>query len=99
MLEPQVLFACLASVVRHNKKIHSPPSLKSSLQNPSLISHFDCKYLHSLVLQRMHEISAVGHVLFVQLHPPEPSSRCFSLLKEHAHVELILMKMTGPVLI
>ena len=35
----------------------------------------------------------------VQLRLPEPSSRCFRLLKERAHVELILMKITGPVLI
>ena len=47
----------------------------------------------------MHELSAVGHVRFYQLRLPEPSSRCFCLLKERAHVELVVMKITGPVLI
>ena len=47
----------------------------------------------------MHELNAVGHVLFGQLRLPEPSSCCFRLPNELSQVELVLMKMTGPVLI
>ena len=47
----------------------------------------------------MNELNEVGHVLFGQLRLPELYSCCFNLLKESAHVVLVLMKMTGPVLI
>ena len=47
----------------------------------------------------MHELSALGHVRFDQLRLLEPSSLFFRLLKERAHVELVLMKMKGPVFI
>ena len=80
-------------------KLRSPPSLQSSLPKPSLISYFPLKYLHSLVIQQMHELRAVGHVRFYKLRLPEPSSCCFRLLKERAHMELSLIKMTGPILI
>ena len=99
MLEPPVLLACLASVVRHNKNSILPPlynpAFKINPWYPILLG----KYLHSLVLQQMHELSTVGHVQFDQLRLPEPSSRYFLLLKERAHVELVLMKIIGPVLI
>ena len=36
----------------------------------------------------MYELNVVGHVLFSRLRLPEPSSWCFHLLKEHAHIEL-----------
>ena len=97
MLEPPVFLACLASVVRHNKN-----SILSLLYNlvskthplyPILLGNF----FHILVFQRMHKLIVVGHVWFGQLRPLEPSSHCFHLLKERAHAELILMKMTGPV--
>ena len=57
------------------------------------------KSLHIMVLQQMHYLSAVGHVLFGQLLLLEMSSRCFCSLKERAHMELVLMKMTDPVFI
>ena len=99
MLEPPVCLACMASVVRQNKNSILPPlynlSPKTYTWYPILIG----KSLHSLVLQRMHELSAIGHVRFCKLRLPERSYHCFHLLKESAHVELVLMKMTGPVLI
>ena len=44
-------------------------------------------------------IHQIGNVRFGPLRLPETSSCFFCLLKERAHVELVLMKMTGPVLI
>ena len=99
MLEPPVLLACLASVVRHNKNSILPLIYNLASKKHPWYPILLGKSLHSLVLQKMHGSSAVGHVLFVQLSLPEPSSRCFNSLKEHAHMELILLKMTSPVLI
>ena len=99
MLEPQVLFSCLASVVRNRKNsvlplLYNIPS-KNHPWYPILLG----KSLRCMVLQKMHGSSELGHVLFGQLRLLNESSRCFHSLKEHANVELILMKMTGPVLI
>ena len=57
------------------------------------------KSLHSLVLQRMHELSAVGHFIFCWLCLPEPSSSCFNLMKKcapkMARQGLIISGLTG----
>ena len=99
ILEPPDLFTYLASVVMNNRNTILPPlyniSSKTHPWYPILLG----KSLHNLVLQQMHELSAVWHVQFDQLRLPEPSSRCFCLPQDRAHVELFLMKITGPVLI
>ena len=99
MLEPPVLLACLASVVRHNKNSILPLlnnlASKNHIWHPILLG----KSLHRLVLQQMHGSSEVGNVLFGQLRLPEPSSCYLHSLKEPAHVGLILIKTTIPVLI
>ena len=99
ILEPPVLFACLASVVRHNKNSIFPLLYNISSKNHPWYPILLGKSLHILVLQRMHVLSTVGHVLFGQSRLPYPSFRCFNSLNEHAHMELILMKMKIPVLI
>ena len=99
MLEPPFLFTCLASVVKYNNNYMLPHICNLASKNHSWYPILLVKPLHSLVLQWMHKLNAAVHVLFGQLGQPEPSSCWFHLLKEHTHVELILLKMTGPVLI
>ena len=97
MLGPPSLLACLSSVARHNINSILPPLYNLASQNRPLYPILLGKSLHGLVLQQMHGLNVVVHVLFGQLRLPEPSSSCFHLLEEHAHVGLILMKITGPV--
>ena len=99
MLEPPVLLVCLAYVVRHHKNsililIYNLAS-KTNPWYPILLG----KCFLRLVLHRVHGSSEVGNVLYGQLRLPGPSSSYFHSLKEHAQLELILMKITSPVLI
>ena len=99
ILEPTIRLACLASAIRQNRNSSIRPLYNIASKNHPWYPILLGKSLHNLVLQRIHELSTVGHVLICQLRLLEPSYRWFHFLKERAHVELVLMKMTGPVLI